>query len=137
MNLIFEGNIGAGKTTLLNLVEKQLKCQLKDDIEVYPEPISFWEKTPDGNLLDLFGSNPSKYSFVLQTLIMSTMLKVRQSANARKVNLFERSLDSAKFIFQKLLEIEGYLSNTDTYALKILYDALKPNMPKIDGIVYL
>ena len=65
------------------------------------------------------------------------MLKVRQSANVRKVNLFERSLDSAKFIFQKLLEIEGYLSNTDTYALKILYDALKPNMPKIDGIVYL
>ena len=55
MNLIFEGNIGAGKTTLLNLVEKQLKFQLKDDIEVYPEPISFWEKTPDGNLLNLFG----------------------------------------------------------------------------------
>ena len=101
MNFVIEGNIAAGKTTLLYLVEKQLKCQMKHAIEIYPEPISFWEQTPSGNLLNFFGSNPSQYTFLLQTLIMSTMVKVRQSASDNKVNPFERSLDSARFMFQK------------------------------------
>ena len=95
MNISFEGNIGAGKTTIISLVEKQLKRLIGKDIQVYPEPIADWEQTPDGNLLDLFRLNPSKYGFVLQTLIMTSILKHRHFLSAETVNLFGRTLYSA------------------------------------------
>ena len=137
MNVFVEGNIGAGKTTIISLVEKQLKDVIGKDIQVYPEPIADWEQTPEGNLLDLFRLNPSKYGFVLQTLIMTTLLKHRQFVSVDTVNLFERSLDSAKLVFQKILESERALSPIHTYVLNQLFETMKPIAPTIHGIIYM
>ena len=137
MNVSFEGNIGAGKTTIISLVEKQLKGLIGKDIKVYPEPIADWEQTPDGNLLDLFRLNPSKYGFVLQTLIMTCLLKDRHFVSAETVNLFERTLDSAKLVFQKILESELSLSPIHTYVLNQLFETMKRIAPTIHGIIYM
>ena len=119
------------------MVEKQLKGLIGKDIQVYPEPIADWEQTPDGNLLDLLRLNSSKYGFVLQTLIMTTLLKHRQFVSVDTLNLFERSLDSAKLVFQKILESERALSPIHTYVLNQLIETMKPIAPTIHGIIYM
>ena len=85
-----EGNIGSGKSTALS--------ELKDrGYTVVKEPIEHWS-----DALNLFYTDPEKYSFLLQTRILTELIHAREQAlkdNKRhKDNLvfFERSQKGAK-----------------------------------------
>ena len=65
--------------------------------------LSKWVNTPAGNVIAMYGADPKSYAFNLQSLIMATMSKQRQNLSSSDVRIFERSIDTARYIFQKLL----------------------------------
>lgn len=108
MNFIVEATIGAGKTTL---IKNMIQVLLKDhDIDAQA---------------------------VLEPVIMSTMSAQRTNSDESEVTLFERSLDSAKLVFQRTLAEEGSISPLQNHILDKLFLALKPGSPTSDGIIYI
>ena len=137
MNFIVEATIGAGKTTL---IKNMIQVLLKDhdiDAQAVLEPVNEWVSTPAGNILSLFGADKPLYSFPTQVLIMSTMSAQRTNSDKSEVTLFERSLDSAKLVFQRTLAEEGSISPLQNHILDKLFLALKPGSPTTDGIIYI
>ena len=137
MNIVVEASIGVGKTTLLKKLTTLLQETFKIEVSSTPEPIKEWVETPSGNLLALFGSEPQKYAFLTQVLIMATMNYQRQIPPDSKVRIFERSIDSAKNIFQKTLEEKQHLNGLEVYTLEILHKTLQKSKPRTDFIIYL
>lgn len=90
MLVSIEGNVGSGKSTVLDVLEKQ-------GFTVVKEPIEHWSDT-----LRLFYTDPKKYSFLLQTRILTELVRVREKALASEqqhkdnVIFFERSQQGAK-----------------------------------------
>ena len=137
MNFVIEANIGAGKSTLVHNIATYLTNICNISVQKFTEPTDLWEKTPEGNLLAMYGADPKTYAFPLQSLIMATMSKQRQNLSSADVRLFERSLDSARFIFQQLLEKDGLITSLESYILNNIYDAIKVSKPRVDGVIYL
>jgi ABC-type cobalamin/Fe3+-siderophores transport system ATPase subunit len=70
-----EGNIGAGKTTWLDMVRSDTGAE-HELIEVVPEPVHQWQKSPQGhNMLDLFYKDPKKYAFAFQQFVLVTRMQ--------------------------------------------------------------
>lgn len=137
MNICVEATIGAGKTTLIKNMIELLPKDYSVEASAVLEPVNEWVSTPAGNILSLFGSDKHAYAFPAQVLIMSTMSSQRTSSFGSEVTLFERSLDSAKHIFQKTLVEEGAISPLQNHILNKLFLALKPASPQMDGIIYI
>ena len=137
MNFYVEATIGAGKSTLLRNMVEVLKEQHDVVAHAVLEPVNEWVSTPAGNILSLFGADQHGYSFPTQVLIMSTMSSQRANPTMSEVTLYERSLESAKLIFQKTLADDGFLPPLQNHILDKLYIALKPGAPPVDGIIYI
>ena len=137
MNIVVEASIGVGKSTLLKNVTEILKKDYKLDVICVPEPIKKWTETPVGDILRLFASEPKRYAFLTQVLIMTTLNEQRKHLPKATVTIFERSIDSAKDIFQKTLEQDGILSSIESHTLQELNSTLQSTKPKADAIIYL
>lgn len=138
MNFYIEANIGAGKSTLVKNVAKKLRDVFAISVQEFLEPTERWENTPQGNILALYGADQKTYAFITQTLIMATFAEQRQNMEYESgVRIFERGLDSARFIFQNLMEEQGLLTPLESYTLNSLYGALKSSQPQADGVIYI
>jgi len=84
MKVVIDGNIGSGKTTQLNLLEYQ-------GFVVKREPIDEWP-------LDLYYSDPKRWGFLFQMLILQT-LKTKPG-----FVIYERSPLSSKEVFWEIME---------------------------------
>lgn len=110
-----EGNIGAGKTTFMNKLEE---ANTDKSIVFVREPVDIWEnyKNRHGEtLLFKYYKNPEHYSFVFQLVALSTRLKllketIEQNPQA-KIFICERSLETDKEIFAKMLHDDGYIDD--------------------------
>lgn len=104
-----EGNIGAGKSTILDYVAQK-------GLPVYSEPILQWI-----DLIDLFYSDPKKYSFALQVQIINDI-------KSRYVNIIETYCNSHQYrsnivycergligqsVFIDLAKKSGYLNDDE------------------------
>jgi deoxyadenosine/deoxycytidine kinase len=102
-----EGNIGSGKSTLLS----HLKELFKDDDNVIfvDEPVESWEQIKDkqGNtMLQKFYQDQEKYAFPFQMMAYISRLAVLKKAleeNPNAIIITERSLQTDKFVFAKML----------------------------------
>lgn len=102
-----EGNIGSGKSTLLS----HLKELFKDDSDVIfvDEPVEAWEQIKDkqGNtMLQKFYKDKEKYAFPFQMMAYISRLAVLKKAleeNPNAIIITERSLQTDKFVFAKML----------------------------------
>ncbi len=102
-----EGNIGSGKSTLLS----HLKELFKDDNDVIfvDEPVEAWEQIKDkqGNtMLQKFYQDQEKYAFPFQMMAYISRLAVLKKAleeNPNAIIITERSLQTDKFVFAKML----------------------------------
>lgn len=102
-----EGNIGSGKSTLLS----HLKELFKDDNDVIfvDEPVEAWEQIKDkqGNtMLQKFYQDQEKYAFPFQMMAYISRLAVLKKAleeNPSAIIITERSLQTDKFVFAKML----------------------------------
>ena len=84
MKIVIDGNIGSGKTTQLNLLEKK-------GFKVQREPIEKWP-------LDLYYSDPKRWGFLFQMLILQTLKTVPGFV------IYERSPLSSKEVFWNIME---------------------------------
>jgi len=123
-----EGNIGAGKSTLLTEVERRCKDRGISDIRILREPVDEWEKVTDGmkTILQLFYENPSEYGFPLQILVgITTMIKIHRELldyPDTKIILSERSTQSSRMVFARMLRHDGFLDDIEDKVYQMLLD---------------
>ena len=111
---IVEGNIGAGKSTLIEKIGK-----ITPNSMVLAEPVNEWKNIENGDLLQLFYSNPQRWAYTFE--LESMVSKVRALGKAlisEKTNIFmERSLFSDQ-VFQKINHENGNISLGDFLKIK-------------------
>ena len=136
--LSIEGNIGAGKSTLLKSIPDYpwlVKVQ---------EPVDLWSKIKDSvdgeTILTKFYKDPAKYAFAFQILAYSTRLSIIRNVikdnPAAKVILCERSLETDRFIFAKMLYDDGKIDNVSYQIYQNLFDTNPLEIP-LSGVLYL
>jgi deoxyadenosine/deoxycytidine kinase len=97
-----EGNIGAGKSTALQCLDKT------GLYHVAPEPVDLWTDFHGHNVLGLFGSDPPKWGFTLQTVIYATLLD-RENTPFSRPRILERSMRNISHVFGRNMAENGML----------------------------
>lgn len=96
-----EGNISVGKTTFLQRIANET-LELRDLVEVVPEPINKWQDIgPDHfNILDAFYAEPQRYAYTFQNYVFVTrVMQERESSGGMKpLRLMERSVFSDRMV---------------------------------------
>lgn len=96
-----EGNISVGKTTFLQRIANET-IELRDLVEVVPEPIDKWQDVgPDHfNILDAFYAEPQRYAYTFQNYVFVTrVMQERESSGGIKpLRLMERSVFSDRMV---------------------------------------
>lgn len=96
-----EGNISVGKTTFLQRIANET-IELRDLVEVVPEPIGKWQDIgPDHfNILDAFYAEPERYAYTFQNYVFVTrvMQERESSAGIKPLRLMERSVFSDRMV---------------------------------------
>jgi hypothetical protein len=96
-----EGNISVGKTTFLQRIANET-IELRDLVEVVPEPIGKWQDVgPDHfNILDAFYAEPERYAYTFQNYVFVTrvMQERESSAGVKPLRLMERSVFSDRMV---------------------------------------
>ena len=126
-----EGNIGAGKSSVLSLLESF------EDLEINPEPIDTWRNFQGHNLLQLMYQHPEKHTFAFQTAVQLSRCVELARNSAKEVRIFERTLDSSRFVFSEFAYNERNLSDHELAIIQAWYTQLKQNLPPIGLYIYL
>lgn len=96
-----EGNISVGKTTFLQRIANET-LELRDLVEVVPEPINKWQDVgPDHfNILNAFYAEPQRYAYTFQNYVFVTrLMQERESSGGIKpLRLMERSVFSDRMV---------------------------------------
>jgi deoxyadenosine/deoxycytidine kinase len=136
--LSIEGNIGSGKSTLLKTIPDY------DWLVKIQEPVDLWSQIVDlsdgETILTKFYKDPAKYAFAFQILAYSTRLSIIRNVikenPSAKVILSERSLDTDRFIFAKMLYDDGKIDDVSYQIYKNLFDTNPLEIP-LGGVLYL
>jgi deoxyadenosine/deoxycytidine kinase len=134
-----DGNIGAGKTTLFN--ELKRKFVNKEKFVFLDEPVSVWQSITDEegrNLLELFYEDSKSWSFSLQIAAFISRLAVFKQAldkNPNSILVSERSLNTDRYIFAKMLYEEGKIRNIDYQIYLKWFDIFAKEFP-VQKIIY-
>jgi deoxycitidine kinase len=130
--IFVEGNIGSGKSTLMGNLQKIY--QNHPLVEFFDEPVEDWLKFKDNtsgkNVLELYYSDPHKYGFMFQNIIvqskMQKYLKIACTPEAsKKCFIMERSFFSDFLVFTQLLRENGSLSDIDMQYLQKWFEFCK------------
>lgn len=113
-----DGNIGSGKSTLLDKLVFSLRKNPK--VVFLEEPVDEWNtiKDKDGNtMIKKFYEDQTKYSFSFQMMAYISRLAVFKRAVLKnpdaEIFITERSLDTDRFVFAKMLYDQGKMESTD------------------------
>ena len=117
MLISIEGNIGSGKSTVI----EWLKTQENKNIVFVDEPVNEWLsiKDKDGmNALDCFYKDQKQNAFCFQILAYITrlkklILKLEEYANQDIIIITERSIDTDRNVFAKMLYEDGLISSIE------------------------
>ncbi len=138
MLISIEGNIGSGKSTVI----EYLKSLNDDRIVFVDEPVSEWLTIKDingMNALDCFYSNQEKNSFCFQVLAYITRLKKLMdvvSKNKDKIIITERSIDTDRNVFAKMLYEANKLSSIEWVTYNYWFDTFK-EISTVNHIIYI
>lgn len=101
ITLCIEGNISVGKTKFLQRIANET-LELRDLVEVVPEPIDKWQNVgPDHfNILDAFYAEPERHAYTFQNYVFVTrVMQERESSGGIKpLRLMERSIFSDRMV---------------------------------------
>ena len=134
-----DGNIGAGKTTLFN--ELKHKFVNRDKFVFLEEPVSMWQSITDDNgksLLQLFYEDSDSWSFSLQIAAFISRLSLFKEAiekNPGAIIISERSLNTDRHIFAKMLHEEGKIRMIDYQIYLKWFDTFAKDFP-VKKIIY-
>ena len=140
-----DGNIGSGKSTLLNILKVEL--QNNKNIIFLQEPVSEWLNISDGktNILNEFYIDKNRWSYTFQNLAFITRIKLLSDAvknnitspfEKRKVIITERSTETDKHIFAKMLYDEKSMTELEYKIYNYWYNNLVTNFV-VNNIIYL
>lgn len=137
-----EGNIGSGKSTLIDMMDAAWGG--KDSKFVFlREPVDVWENVKDGrddeNILQKFYQDSNKYAFSFQIMAYMTfyqqLTKAISENDENTIIICERSMDSSKAIFAKMLYDYGNMDDVEYQVLEMFYNQME--RIQLDAIVYL
>ena len=138
MLLSIEGNIGSGKSTVIEYLKT-----LNDSRFVFvDEPVKEWLEIKDKNgmnALDCFYSDQKRNSFCFQILAYITRLKKLMDViknNKDKIIITERSIETDRNVFAKMLYEDDYLNSIEWVTYNYWFDTFK-DVSKVDKIIYI
>ena len=139
-----EGNIGSGKTTLIHELEKKLANMTSGKKYVFlREPLDIWnsiiDSKTDENILQKYYKEPTQYALAFQIMAYMTfhqrLVDAIKDADEDTVIICERSLESSRNIFAKMLHEEDIIDDVNYQILEMFYE--KMELIPVDAIVYL
>ncbi|KAJ4964862.1 hypothetical protein NE237_016711 [Protea cynaroides] len=137
-----EGNISVGKTTFLQRIANET-LELRDLVEIVPEPISKWQDVgPDHfNILDAFYAEPQRYAYTFQNYVFVTrVMQERESAGGVKpLRLMERSVFSDRMVFVRAVHEANWMNEMEINIYDSWFDPVVSCLPGLipDGFIYL
>ncbi|KAL5192882.1 Deoxycytidine kinase [Glycine soja] len=137
-----EGNISVGKTTFLQRIANET-IELRDLVEVVPEPISKWQDVgPDHfNILDAFYAEPQRYAYTFQNYVFVTrvMQERESSAGIKPLRLMERSVFSDRMVFVRAVHEANWMNGMEISIYDSWFDPVVSSLPGLipDGFIYL
>ena len=144
-----EANIGAGKTTLLEKLRMQLSIHLhlenaneKKNIIFLEEPVKIWETIQDasGNtMIQKFYADQNKYAFSFQIMAYISRLSLLKKAireNPGSIIITERSLNTDKMVFAKMLFDSGLIEDVNYQIYLKWFDEFAEECP-LNKIIYI
>ncbi|XP_072950695.1 uncharacterized protein [Typha angustifolia] len=137
-----EGNISVGKTTFLQRIANET-LELRDLVEIVPEPISKWQDVgPDHfNILDAFYAEPQRYAYTFQNYVFVTrVMQERESAGGIKpLRLMERSVFSDRMVFVRAVHEANWMNEMEISIYDSWFDPVVSSLPGLipDGFIYL
>ena len=127
-----EGNIGSGKTTLLNHFRQN------PTIHVLEEPVAEWQNFGGENLLELFYTNGQRWSYLFQSYVLLSLLKIHKKPHVTSVKMMERSIYSGFYCFAHNLCKSEMMSSVEFSVHREWFDWItKTQPPRLDLIIYL
>ncbi|KAF7824988.1 Deoxycytidine kinase [Senna tora] len=137
-----EGNISVGKTTFLQRIANET-IELRDLVEVVPEPIDKWQNVgPDHfNILDAFYAEPQRYAYTFQNYVFVTrVMQERESSGGIKpLRLMERSVFSDRMVFVRSVHEANWMNEMEISIYDSWFDPVVSCLPGLipDGFIYL
>lgn len=132
ITIAIEGNIGIGKTTFM----RKLKAITKAHVTSIREPLEQWSRNNHINLLAKMYSNPRKWAFIFQSVVLANLLQ--NHVYTAKNKIMERSLSGALQVFLRAHHDNGTLKHSESIALQHwceIATELHPTVP--DLIIYI
>uniref|UniRef100_A0A2P2JLE1 Uncharacterized protein MANES_18G103500 n=1 Tax=Rhizophora mucronata TaxID=61149 RepID=A0A2P2JLE1_RHIMU len=137
-----EGNISVGKTTFLQRIVSDT-IELRDLVEVVPEPIGKWQDIgPDHfNILDAFYAEPHRYAYTFQNYVFVTrvMQERESSGGVKPLRLMERSVFSDRMVFVRAVHEAKWMNEMEISIYDSWFDPVVSVLPGLipDGFIYL
>ncbi|XP_054813603.1 uncharacterized protein LOC129314253 [Prosopis cineraria] len=137
-----EGNISVGKTTFLQRIANET-IELRDLVEVVPEPINKWQDVGADhfNILDAFYAEPQRYAYTFQNYVFVTrVMQERESSGGMKpLRLMERSVFSDRMVFVRAVHEANWMNEMEISIYDSWFDPVVSCLPGLipDGFIYL
>jgi deoxyguanosine kinase len=137
MLISIEGNIGSGKSTIIDFIKSQNRYVYID------EPVQEWLSIRDNqgnNALECFYKDQHKNAFCFQVLAYITRLtklmeKINQIGDKNVIVITERSIETDKNVFAKMLYDDGMISSIEWETYNYWFDSFKKSS-NVDHIIY-
>lgn len=137
-----DGNIGSGKSTTWGMLKEAYK--LRDDVHFVEEPVDSWHKIVDADgvpILTNFYKDKRAYAFRFQMMAYISRLAllrqtVRKHAGRCRVIVTERSVDTDRNIFAKMLHDSGDIAHDEHAIYSMWFDEFIKDLP-VAGLVYI
>lgn len=137
--LSIDGNIGSGKSTLYNNLQKHYSDN--DTICFVPEPVDEWKNIVDSNnvpILTNLYKDTNKYAFRFQMMAYISrlhLLRQKVKENKYKIIISERSVETDKNVFAKMLYDDGLIEHDEYQIYNKWFDEFIDDN-KLTGIIY-
>lgn len=137
-----DGNIGSGKSTTWNLLKEAYKG--RDDVHFVEEPVDSWRHIKDAAgvpILTNFYKDKQAYAFRFQMMAYISRLAllrqtVRENAGRCRVIITERSVETDRNIFAKMLYDSGDIAHDEYAIYNMWFDEFVRDLP-VAGLVYI
>lgn len=136
-----QGNIGGGKSTLVEYLCLKYRMQNNTNICFIQEPVDEWNTVKDSNgktMLELFYGDQPRYAFGFQMMAYISRLALlkRTLAQGYDVIVSERSLDTDRYIFAKMLYDDSKIMDVEYQIYLKWFDEFTSDFPK-EHIIYI
>jgi deoxyadenosine/deoxycytidine kinase len=137
-----DGNIGSGKSTTWEMLKET--CNGRPDVYFVEEPVGLWDNIKDEHgvhILTNFYKDHKKYAFRFQMMAYISRLAllrktVREHAAQCRVIVTERSVDTDRNIFAKMLYDAGDIAHDEYTIYNMWFDEFIRDLP-VAGLIYI